>query len=280
MRVRFRNGLLILNILSVLLVLIITFLPSNVLRIILGIPFVLFFPGYALMAALFPKKDPISGIERVALSFGLSIAVTPLIGLILNYTPLGIRLESILYSLFLFIFVTSLIAWLMRRRLPEAERFSFEFHVALSALWRGGTRDRVLSIVLVLTILGALGTMGYVIAKPKAGQSFTEFYILGPSGKAVDYPSELKVGEEGKVIVGIANHEHEVVTYQVEVRIGGVKNNELVPVVIQPDEKWEKEVGFTPKVPGKNQLVEFLLYKNGELDPNLKPLRLWIDVTE
>jgi uncharacterized membrane protein len=280
MRARFGNGLLILNILSVILILVVTFLPTNVLRIILGIPFVLFFPGYALMAALYPKKDPISGIERVALSLGLSIAVTPLIGLILNYTPLGIRLESVLYSLFFFIFVTSLIAWLRRRRLPEAERFSFELHLALSALWRGGTRDRVLSIVLVLAILGALGAMGYVIAKPKAGQSFTEFYILGLSGKATDYPSELEVGEEGKVIVGIANHEHEAVTYQVEVRIGGAKNNEVGPIVLQPDEKWEKEAGFVPKVPGKNQAVEFLLYKNGQLDPNLETLRLWIDVVE
>jgi uncharacterized membrane protein len=82
------------------------------------------------------------------------------------------------------------------------------------------------------------------------------------------------------VIVGIANHEHEAVTYQVEVMIGGAKNNEVDPVLLQPDEKWEKEVGFTPKVPGKNQLVEFLLYKNSQLDPNLKPLRLWVDVTE
>jgi len=29
------------------------------------------------------------GIERVALSFGLSIAIVPLIGLVLNFTPWG-----------------------------------------------------------------------------------------------------------------------------------------------------------------------------------------------
>jgi len=54
--------------------------------------------------------------------------------------------------------------------------------------------------------------VGYVIAVPKVGERFTEFYILGLNGKAMDYPSELKLGEGGKVIVGIANREHEIVS--------------------------------------------------------------------
>ncbi len=42
-----------------------------------------------------------------------------------------------------------------------------------------------------------------------AGERFTEFYILGLEGKADNYPDELTVGEEGRVILGIVNHEHE-----------------------------------------------------------------------
>ena len=56
-------------------------------RIVLSLAFVLFFPGYTLIAALFPAKGRLDGIERVALSFGLSLAVVPLIGLALNFTP-------------------------------------------------------------------------------------------------------------------------------------------------------------------------------------------------
>jgi uncharacterized membrane protein len=55
------------------------------------------------------------GIERVALSFGMSIAVTALIGLWLNYTPWGIRLEPILYSISAFIIILSAVAIFRRR---------------------------------------------------------------------------------------------------------------------------------------------------------------------
>jgi uncharacterized membrane protein len=63
-------------------------LASLPVRIPLGLAMVLFLPGYTLIAALFPEKEDLDGIERVALSFGLSIAVVPLMGLGLT-TPLG-----------------------------------------------------------------------------------------------------------------------------------------------------------------------------------------------
>lgn len=71
-------------------------------RVPLGLLMVLFIPGYTLIAALFPKKDDLDGIERLALSFGLSISVVPLIGLGLNYIPWGIRLTPVVISLAFF----------------------------------------------------------------------------------------------------------------------------------------------------------------------------------
>ncbi len=279
MKIKIGNGLLPLNLLVILLVVVIIFTPSVVLRIVLGLPFVLFFPGYVLMAVLFPKRGGLGGIERVALSFGMSIAVVPLIGLILNYTWWGITLEPTLYSIASFIFVVSVIAWVRRRRLPEEERFNIEFQLRLPG-WGGGAWDKVLSVVLVVAILGALGTLGYVIAKPKVGERFTELYILGVGGKAEDYPQELTIGEEGKVIVGIINREHERVSYHVEVMIDNVKNNEVGPIELEHDEKWEGIVVFTPSEPGEDQKVEFLLYKNGGAEPSVESLHLWIDVME
>jgi uncharacterized membrane protein len=274
-----KNELLIINILTILLIVIITFLELSVLRIILGLPFVLFFPGYVLVAALFPKKGNIDGIERIALSFGLSLAVVPLIGLILNYTPWGIRLYPILVSITVFIMAMSVVALFRRNRLSPEERFGISFNLNFPG-WAGSSRlDKALSVALVLAIAATIGTLGYVIATPRVGERFTEFYILGPGGRAEDYPRELKVGEEAKVIVGITNREHETVSYRVEVRIEGVVSNEVEPIVLEHDKKWEEIVSFTPHRAGANQTVEFLLYKNGEVEPYLR-LHLWLDVTE
>ena len=278
MKIRLQNQLLLVNILAVLLIIIISFFPSNILRIILGLPIVLFFPGYTLVAALFPRRDSLDSIERVALSFGLSIVAVPLVGLILNYTFWGIRLYPVLISLTIFIIITSIVAWYRQRGLAQAERFKFPFNLSLP-LWRGKSFiDKMLSIILVAAILGAIGTLGYGIATPGVGEKFTEFY-LGAEGKAIDYPRELRVGEEGRVMVGIINREHEIVSYWVKVRIDGVSNNQAGPLELGHDEKWEEIVSFTPDRVGETQKVEFLLYKNGESEPYLK-LHLWIDVKE
>ena len=122
MRIRKANELLLLNLLVLGLVVVILSSPSNVLRIVLGLPFLLLFPGYALMAVLFPKREAMSGIEWAALSFGMSIAAVPIIGLILNYTQWGVRLEPTLYSIACFVFIMSVIPWLRRKRLVERKR--------------------------------------------------------------------------------------------------------------------------------------------------------------
>ena len=73
--------------------------PLVALRWIFGSVFVLFIPGYVTVEALFPKGRELDSIERFALSVGLSLALVPLVGLLLNYTPWGIRLTPIVISL-------------------------------------------------------------------------------------------------------------------------------------------------------------------------------------
>ncbi|MFH1485465.1 MAG: DUF1616 domain-containing protein, partial [Chloroflexota bacterium] len=92
-------------------------------RIALGLLLVLFLPGYSLIAALFPRKGDLSSMERVALSFGLSIVVVPLIGFMLNYTPWGIRLFPLLFCLVFFVLAATAAAYYRRQSLPPEERF-------------------------------------------------------------------------------------------------------------------------------------------------------------
>ncbi|GAH43738.1 unnamed protein product [marine sediment metagenome] len=56
----------------------------ELLRIIFGSVFVLFLPGLA-WSFVFFKKGEIDAIERIALSFGLSIALVPLVVFWLNW---------------------------------------------------------------------------------------------------------------------------------------------------------------------------------------------------
>ena len=57
----------------------------------------------------------------------------------------------------------------------------------MTQFWRGkGSVDKILSIILIAAILGVVGTLGYAIAIPKVGERFTEFYVLGLEGKAID----------------------------------------------------------------------------------------------
>ena len=76
--------------------------PLVILRWIVGSIFVLFLPGYVTIQALFPEGKELDNIERFALTVGLSLAITPLIGLLLNYTPWGIRLNPIVAALSIF----------------------------------------------------------------------------------------------------------------------------------------------------------------------------------
>ncbi|MGB9693949.1 MAG: DUF1616 domain-containing protein [Fervidobacterium sp.] len=86
-------------------------------RYILGAIFVLWLPGYTFIRALFPTKsltkkseNNLDIVERIALSLGMSLALVPIIGLLLNYTPWGIRLTPIVLSLLALTLVFATIA--------------------------------------------------------------------------------------------------------------------------------------------------------------------------
>lgn len=211
--------LAVIAILCLVLIASIVLVPDLPLRVVIGLPFLLFFPGYTLISALFPEKKSLDIIERIALSFGLSIAIAPLIGFGLNYTPFGIRLEPILVCITTFtIAFCYLVYW--RRQRSEDPYLPFNPQALKSSLLGSYAKesklDKALVVILVLAILLSVVALVYIIAVPRQGESFTEFYILGPAGKATGYPHNLTVGENASVIVGIANHEHRTVTYHVQ----------------------------------------------------------------
>jgi hypothetical protein len=122
-------GLYLAVVTSLLTVLVIYSVPAESLlvplRWSLGSVFVLFIPGYVTVEALFPKVRELDGIERFALSVGLSLALVPLIGLLLNYTPWGIRLDPIVLSLTAFSLALAGVG-LMRKFRMSLERYELQ----------------------------------------------------------------------------------------------------------------------------------------------------------
>ncbi len=251
-------------------------------RIILGLAFILFLPGYVIISALFPKAEDLDTIERVALSFGISIAVVPLIGLMLNYTPWGIRLEPILASLFILIVSVSIIAWYRRSQIPLEDRFAIVIVLEWPKDEEVTTIDKILTVILVLSVIIAVSVLIYVIAVPRVGERFTEFYILGENGTADNYPNDLTVGENGTVIVGVICREHENTDYSVEIwllNLTGERVNRTLEVynfTLKHDEVNETFFNFSVSENGSYKL-QFLLYKNDGTEP-YRDVQLWIVV--
>jgi uncharacterized membrane protein len=262
-------------------------LNQTIIRSALGIAIVPFIPGYALVAALFPKKADLETLERIALSFGMSIALVPLICLVLTFTPWGFRLNSLISSLTLFITACILIAFVRRHQLSKEARFTINgkkiydgFKTELSK--DSSMLDKALTVIVLMMILISMAMVAYVIVMPKQGDKYTEFYILGPDGKTESYPTDYYLGDSRPVIVGIINHEYRNVTYDLVVSL----NNSTVvthlyeaQMTLADNQTREDRINLVPDRVGKNLDMEFLLYIDGNMTAPYRECRLWVNVT-
>jgi Predicted membrane protein len=310
-------------------------------------------PGYAFIAALFPEagespvdeedaighsadgivdveaetdesedngdRSGIDGIERVALAFGTSIAIVPLLGLVLNFTPWGIRLTPIMVTVAGFTLGATAVAARRRWALPVDEQFSVPYREWIdsgrSELFEPETRlDGALNVLLVVSVLLAVSSVAYAVAVPPQGEQFSEFYLLteNEDGELVadGYPSTFVRGESASVVVGIGNNEYESTNYTVVVelqRVEAVDGGNLtangtanattelrvvdrerlgeLSAQLEHNETWQDTHELQPTMTGQNLRVQYLLYR-GEppaeptRDNAYRSLHLWVDVFE
>jgi len=263
---------------------------------LLAILLVLFVPGYVVLAALFPKNREIDWIERIALSLGLSIAVVPLLSLLLNYTPLGIRFGPIVGMITLFTAGVGYAAYWRRMRLPRERRLSLSLNLGFPEWVKYSAVDKGLTVALAASIVVTGGMLAYVLLTPRPGEAFTEFYVLGPGGNASGYPSELKVSQPGSVILGVGNREHAGANYTIRVDLVGVQlaynatseSNETVEVnrttlstfniTLADRQNWTQPYTFRINYTGLWK-VEFSLFKETDFASAYRELYLFIRVT-
>lgn len=289
--------------LALVLIALVAFLPDSLARQILGLVFVLFLPGYVATAALFPENEQIDGIERVALSFGLSIAIVPLIGLALNFTPYGIRLDPILASVSAFIIIAAVVGWYRRMRLPEDERFAIVVDFELD--WKGMPLiDKLLTIGIVVMLVASVVVLAWAVTTPREGESFTQLAILGPGGMAADYPDNLTVGEDARVLLSVRSFEHDPMNYTIVIVLTTVEDynftigqsaidwnqtHQLEPYIgiaqdfsLEHEEYYNRTFDFNVTSNGTWKL-QFLLYVDGQefTQDSYREVHLWLrDVAE
>ena len=251
------------------------------LRTVLGIPLILFFPGYLTTTAIFPNPCDLTPLKRVVLSFGLSITVVPMLFYTLDSTPRGITLRPLILLLLLYVFIMSGITEHRRKSLSKGKGLEFSLKRSLHLLKEFQSNKRLLNLGLVVSLLLVALAGVYSLATPPQPEKFTEFYLLGTGGKAAGYPFQVSPEEEVQVTVGIVNHEHTETKYRIELEIDNDPVYTEGPLSLPHGATWEKEIHFKADTPGKKTKGEFILYKIGKHgDVPYRTLFIWMDVSE
>lgn len=265
--------------------------------ITLGVLLVL--PGYALTTAAFPARRPwdestsgtwgtvesaggqrraaLTGVERAALSFGLSVALLPLFGLVLQVAVGGFYLSASVALLTVFVLLALVAGVIRRARTPEDVRY-----VPLRGLWKDGKRSfrgadgrkAALNVVLALTVIVSMSTLGYALVAPQEGSRFTEAYLLAQQDDgqfaSQNYPTAFEVGEGRPLMLAVENHEGEPVRYAVVVELqrrsedGSTTEREELDRFTErvPDgETWRHEHEVAPTFAGERLHLVYMVFR-------------------
>ncbi|WP_227354024.1 DUF1616 domain-containing protein [Haladaptatus salinisoli] len=271
----------------------------------LGLPFVLFAPGYALVSLLFPgtgpsrrsgwtsparvRREGITPGERAALSFGGSLALVPVLALSLSLASVPFEPLPVLVAVFGLTLTLSVFAALRRGNVPAEDRFGVSFRTGASRLRAAlfgaeSSADVALNVVLALSVVVALSAVGFAFAAPQDGERFSRLSLLEREGGkfvTAKNPEPFEVGETKPVHVAVDNREGKSVEYTVVVQLQRVEQRpdgsaRVVDRVeldrlshrVAAGESWRTRYAISPTMAGENLRLQFLLYKG---DPPANP---------
>ncbi|HZQ98332.1 MAG TPA: DUF1616 domain-containing protein [Chloroflexota bacterium] len=244
---------------------------SPALRTPIGLAAVLYVPGFALAAAIFPTNAQIDRVERVALSLGSSLGLLAVLALILDKVDHGLAPESIRSAVVGSSLLLLVLAIVRRARTaPAAPRTVTPPNRA-----RPSRAKRFTQAIVVANLLVA--GLAYVLTLTTQPAAPTEFYVVGPQRVVLDYPRDVQVGEPAEVIVGIHQTTDAGGTYHVEAATADTVLASVGPVTLKPGERWEAPMRIALPAPGDDQEVVIRLLREGQPDP-YRYLRLWLNV--
>lgn len=297
------------------IVLFVTYPPV---RAVFGLPLLLFLPGYAVVTVLFPARSShflrrlttrsdtayrsITTVERMALSIGLSFALLPLIALgFWAIDPQGFD-TLVLLGVLTTVIVFGMVYGTHRRlQLSKGQRYrvpvNYWTEELMGNVLSGKLSGTMVNLALVISIVLAAGTLGYVIVVPNQSASYTRVSLLNSDASGdlsvANYSTDIVAGTEIDLILAIENRERTSTSYTIIVKIKRIRNdgqnvssNELIRLrtVVPPGETDYVNHTISPTMVGDNLKLQYLIYKG---EPPTQPtaanayrtLFLWIDIS-
>ena len=234
--------------------------PPDIVPIrILGLPLVLVLPGYALTSALFPQRA-LGAPEPLVLSLGLSLVIVVLGGLVLSWTPFGLRASSWTLLLSGITLGASAVALVRRRgRGMSAPRSLRAANVGLT--FRQGLLMGLAGVI----VCGAVA-VSIIGAERQSYAGFTQLWILPVGGANV----------ENAVRLGVNNMESTAVKYRLTASVDGKVVKEWPSIDLEPKEKWDTTLVLPPTGSAGVARVEADLYRAGAPTTTYRHVVLWL----
>lgn len=273
---------------------------SPLVRAAVGIPLLFLAPGYVTVSTLFPRATTARGssadtrvlvrqsreltdVERAALSFGISFAVLPLLGLAIITSPLALTGSVVAFFVTCFVAAGAVVATVRRLLVPAPERyrvgFRSRFAAARAALFdRESTLHAAVNVALVLSMVIAVTAVGYGLVSPQQAEQYTDLQLLteNESGELVSagYPEDLEPDEAVPLVVALDNREGEAMNYTVVVQQQRVEDGDVVErtelqrfdTAVDDGETVEEEVTLRPTETGDDVRISVLVFTDGVPD--------------
>lgn len=261
---------------SVLATLVLLAYPGTAAALALGIPYLFFVPGFAVVRLVFWRNTSIEA--KFVLSMGLSILVVILLGLFLVLTPIGLNSDTTRASMIVFSLgavALEVLVWpadrddpkgAVRERRVKEEPFKVDKVVAAML----GTALVVSAISLGLIITAEYPSRTYYAMTDELGSAkINTTYDVGTNLTLI---IEMHNGEDGARVFSLNAFGANNTT---------VFGEQWFNNTLERGDTWNVSVTFHLDTPGVFRLVFMLYIQEDGSEPYLyseNPVQLWVDV--
>ena len=207
-------------------------------HVVLGVPFVLFLPGYALTSALFARRR-IGSADVVFLSLAFSISIVVIGTLILNW--LTSHLTTTTWTALLLAETIIAALWALRGIPADTER---QPSLQLRTTLRHAT-PLALALVAALVAVAAVIIFSRTPLPARGVRGYTALWMLPGQNRS-------------EIVIGVQSSERHTTSYQLKIRSGADRELDQ-RLTLAPGDRWIKRIRVAPS----SRRVDAELFRSG-----------------